>query len=107
MMEDHLGRDHPMLVRGLKNLGALEGSSGHREEAGENLRRALEIAEKRLGPEHPMYAIVLADYAAFLGQGGDKSRAKALKAQSAQIMKENSLRNGLDSKIDIRSLRDK
>jgi tetratricopeptide (TPR) repeat protein len=107
IMEEHLGLDHPMLVKGLKNLASVEALAGHRDGAGEKLRRALEIAERRLGPEHPIYAIVLADYAAYLGQGGDKSRAKALKAQADQIMKDSSLRNGLDARVDIRSLRDK
>jgi tetratricopeptide (TPR) repeat protein len=107
MMEEGLGPDHPMLARVLNNLASLENSIGHREEAGERLRRALDIAERRLGPEHPAYAALLANYAAFLRQGGDKSRAKMLEAQSTQILKDSSRRNGLGAVIDISSLRRK
>ena len=82
MMEQRWGPDHPMLVRILNNLASLEYRTGHREEAGQRLRRALDIAERRLGPEHPLYAALLANYAEFLRQGGEKSQAKVLEAQS-------------------------
>ena len=91
----------------LNNLASLEHRSGPREEAGQRLRRALDIAERRLGPEHPSYAAVLANYAAFLRQDGDKSRAKALETQSSQILKDNNRRNGVGEVIDINSLRHK
>jgi len=107
MLEQHLGPDHPMLARILSNLASLENRTGHREEAGQRLRRALDIAEKRLGPEHPSYAVLLANYAAFLRQGGDKSGAKVLEAQSTQILKDSSRRNGLGAVIDVSSLRPK
>ena len=102
-----MGPDHPMLVRILNNLASLENRTGHREEAGQRLRRALDIAERRLGPEHPSYAALLANYAAFLRQGGDKSRAKELAAQSTEILKDSSRRNGLGAVVDISSLRRK
>ena len=105
MIEQRWGTDHPMLVRILSNLASLENRTGHRQEAGERLRRALDIAERRLGPEHPSYAALLANYAAFLRQEGDKSRAKVLEAQSTQILKDNSRRNGLGAVIDVNSLR--
>lgn len=107
MLEQRLGPDHPMLVRVLNNLASLEHSTGHREEAIQRLRRALDIAEKRLGPEHPSYGLLLANYAALLREGGDKSRAKVLEAQSSQILKDSSRRNGLGAVVDINSLRRK
>jgi len=107
MIEQRWGPDHPMLARILNNLASLENRTGHREEAGQRLRRALDIAERRLGPEHPSYAALLANYAAFLRQGGDKSRAKVLEAQSTQILKDSSRRNGLGAVIDVSSLRRK
>ncbi len=107
MMEQHLGPEHPMLVRFLNNMASLENRTGHREEAGQNLRRALEISKKRMGPEHPSYALLLANYAAFLRQGGDKSEAKALEAQSMRILKDSSRSNGLGVVIDVSSLRSK
>jgi tetratricopeptide (TPR) repeat protein len=107
MLEQHLGPDHPLLVRVLNNLASLEHSTGHREEAAQRLRRALDIAEKRLGPEHPSYGILLGNYAALLREGGDKSRAKALETQSSQILKASNRRNGLGAVVDINSLRAK
>ena len=103
--QSHLGADHPMLVRFLNNLAAMENRTGHREEARQILRRSLEIAERRLGPEHPSYALLLGNYAAFLRQGGDRSGAKVLEAQSRRILKDVSRRNGLGAVIDINSLR--
>jgi tetratricopeptide (TPR) repeat protein len=107
IMENGSGPDHPLLARTLNNLASVENSTGHREAAGERLRRALDIVERRLGPEHPVYGALLANYAAFLRQGGDKSRAKVLEAQSTQILKDSRLRNGLGSVIDVSSLRRK
>jgi tetratricopeptide (TPR) repeat protein len=105
MMEQRLGPEHPMLVRILSNLGSLETRTGHREEADRTLRRALDIAERRLGTENPCYAALLASYASFLRQGGDKSQAKVLEAQSSQILKDNGRRNGLGAVVDVNSLR--
>ncbi len=107
MVEQRWGTDHPILVRILSNLASLEYRTGRHEEAGQRLRRALDIAERRLGPEHPSYAALLANYAAFLRREGDKSRAKVLQAQSTQILKDNSRRNGLGAVVDVNSLRSK
>ena len=96
-----------MLARTLNNLASQAARTGHREEAGQCLRRALDIAERRLGPEHPVYAAILANYAAFLREGGEKSQAKALQARSDQILKDSSRRNGIGAVIDIHSLRSK
>ena len=107
MMEEHLGPEHPMLIRFLNNLAPLQNLSGHREEAGQGLRRALDIAKTRLGAEHPTYALLLSNYAAFLRQGGDKSGAKVLEAQSTQILKDSGRINGVGVVIDVNSLRSK
>ena len=107
IMEQHWGPDHPMLVRVLNNLALAEYGTGLREEAGQRLRRALDIAERRLGPEHPAYGFLLSNYAAFLRQTGDKSQAKALQAQSSQILRDSGRLNGVGEVIDINSLRRK
>jgi tetratricopeptide (TPR) repeat protein len=107
IVEQHMGTDHPMLVRTLNNLASLAARTGHREEAGERLRRGLDIAERRLGPEHPVYAALLANYAELLRLGGDKSQAKVLAARSSEILKDSSRRNGIGAVIDIHSLRQK
>jgi tetratricopeptide (TPR) repeat protein len=107
IVEQHMGTDHPMLVRTLNNLASLAARTGHREEAGERLRRGLDIAERRLGPEHPVYAALLANYAELLRLGGEKSQAKVLAARSNEILKDSSRRNGIGAVIDISSLRQK
>jgi tetratricopeptide (TPR) repeat protein len=107
IVEEHMGPDHPMLVRTLNNLASLAARMGNRQEAGERLRRGLDIAEKRLGPDHPVYGSLLANYAELLRLEGKKSQAKALTARSNEILKDSSRRNGIGAVIDIRSLREK
>ena len=107
LMEEHLGQVHPMLVRILNNLASVENRMGYRDEAGQRLRRALDIAKARLGGEHPTYGLLLANYAAFLRQGGDKGGAKVLEAQSARIMRDSARLNGLGAVVDVSSLRGK
>jgi hypothetical protein len=48
---------------------------------------------------------VLAWYAIYLRQTGDKARAKAMEAQSSQILKESGRRNGVGLLIDVTALR--
>jgi tetratricopeptide (TPR) repeat protein len=96
-----------MLVRILDNLAGLALRAGHRDEAGENLRRALDIAERRLGQEHPLYGAVLAKYAEYLKQCGEKTRAKALQAKSNQILRNSNQRNGIGAVIDVSALQHK
>jgi hypothetical protein len=94
MMEQHLVPDHPMLIRFLSNLASLENRTGHSEQANRFLIRAVDIAKARLGLEHPTYALLLTNYAAMLRQSGDKSGAKAIEAQSTQILTDLRRRNG-------------
>ena len=103
--ELHGGSEHPLLMRILSNLAAIDLRDGRREEAGEKLRRALRIAETHLGVEHPMYGSLLAQYAGYLREAGEKSQAKALEAQSSQILKENGRRNGIGAVIDVTALK--
>jgi tetratricopeptide (TPR) repeat protein len=106
-IEKYGGPDHPLVTRVLTNLSALALHAGRREEAGQRLTRALTVAESRLGVQHPMYGTILAWYARYLRETGDKQRAKTLEAQSSQIMRENGRRNGLGSVIDVTALRGK
>jgi tetratricopeptide (TPR) repeat protein len=107
MEEQHVGRDHPLLLRALNNLASVAGRMGDREEAGQRLRRAVDIAETRLGLEHPMYGTLLANYAAYLRETGDKARAKTLQAQSTRILKNSGRSNGIGSVVDISALQRK
>jgi tetratricopeptide (TPR) repeat protein len=103
--ELHGGSEHPLLTRILSNLATIELRDGRREEAPEKLRRALGIAKTHLGVGHPMYGMLLAQYAGYLREAGEKSQAKALEAQSSQILKENGRRNGIGALIDVTALK--
>jgi tetratricopeptide (TPR) repeat protein len=105
--EGHAGVNHPMLPRILMNLAAIALHSGRPEEAGARLSRAMEIAVARLGPEHPAYGTLLAGYAVYLRQVGEKSRAREMEARSSQILRESGRRNGLGAVIDVTALRRK
>jgi tetratricopeptide (TPR) repeat protein len=105
--EQNGGASHPLMLRVLCNLAAIELHDGRREEAGVRLRRALEIAEAKLGTAHPMYGSLLAWYAVYLRQTGEKSRAKAMETQAAQIVRDSGRRNGLGAVIDVTALRGK
>jgi tetratricopeptide (TPR) repeat protein len=107
LMEQHLGPDHPMLIRTVNNLATVENRTGRREAAGESLRRAMSITEKSLGTEHPVYGALLANYATYLRQGGEKSRARALEAKSTQILQDAGRRNGIGAVVDVSALRGK
>ncbi len=90
--EEHGVGGHPLVARVWCNLGGLALRTGRLEEAGERLRRAMAITERTLGVAHPMYGSMLAWYALYLRQTGEKARAKAVEAQSTQILKESRAR---------------
>jgi tetratricopeptide (TPR) repeat protein len=107
MIEQHLGTDHPMLLRTLHNLWALTERDGRREQASEFLQRGLDIGERRLGADHPLYGILLGDYATHLRGTGEKSRAKEVQAHATQILRDSGRRNGIGAVIDVNALRGK
>jgi tetratricopeptide (TPR) repeat protein len=107
LCQDALGRlraefgpDHPIVVRGLENLGTAYSELGRREEAGEAFRQALDMAEARLEPDHPTYGLVLNNYAWFLRRGGDKTNARKYEARAREILKAGARRNGAGMTID-------
>lgn len=106
-LERYGGTDHPMLARILTNLGMVELRAGRRPEAEEKMRRAMTIAETRLGLEHPGYGLVLAAYATYLRQVGEKGRARAMEAKAGQILRDSRRRNGTDSVVDFTALQRK
>lgn len=107
MIEQHLGTDHPMLLRTLHNLCAVTLRDGRREQASELLRRGLDIGERRLGAEHPLYGVLLGDYATYLRGTGEKSRAKEVQAHAIQIMRDSGRRNGIGAVVDVNALQGK
>ncbi len=75
----------------LNNLAALYAAQGRYAKAEPLYQRALAIAEKALGPDHPHVATALENYAALLrktGRGNEaaklEARAKAIRARHAR-----------------------
>ncbi len=75
----------------LNNLAVLYRILGRHAEAEPLFQRALVIAEKTFGPEHPNFVKSLENYATLLratGRGGDATlmelRAKAIRAKHAK-----------------------
>ena len=69
------------LGMGLRNLAVLYANQGRYGEAEPLLQRALAIDEKALGPDHPLTAIDVRNYALFLRSRGRAAEAEKLVAR--------------------------
>jgi tetratricopeptide (TPR) repeat protein len=103
-MERINGRSHPILLRPLNNLATAQ-VRNHDDAARTTFRRAIDLAEKTLGDQHPLYAQILDNYARYLRQTGDKRRSRDLAARAARILKENARRNGIGATVDVAAFR--
>ena len=104
-LEQHAGSDHPMLVRPLNDLASVLAREHRMDETAALLRRAIDIAGRRIGIEHRLYGKLLANYAGYLRQAGEKSQAKTFQAQADRILQDSARRNGLGVRVDISTLR--
>jgi hypothetical protein len=86
------------LLRPLINLAKVKGTD-------ELFRRAVAIAEERLGPQHPTYSDVLLSYAAFLRATGHTREANVLEARSKSVRQENARRDGVGLTVDVSAFR--
>jgi tetratricopeptide (TPR) repeat protein len=107
MQEAGVGREHPILIRPLVNLARTQSSTDALADADANFRRAIRIAEERLGPEHPTYRDVLLRYAAFLRATGHKREAKAMEARSRIVERDIARRDGVGLTVDASAFRGK
>ena len=69
----------------LNNLATLYQGQDHHAEAEPLQQRALAIREKTLGPEHPLVAQSLENYAAVLRKNGRDERAAMMEAHAKTI----------------------
>ena len=69
----------------LNNLATLYQAQDHHAEAEPLHQRALAIREKTLGPEHPLVAQSLENYAAVLRKTGRDKRAAMMEARAKTI----------------------
>jgi len=104
IVERALGTDHPRLLTVLNNLAVAESGTGGGDEADAVFCRALTIAQSRLGPAHPTYGRILVNYAGFLRERGEKSRAKRLEAEGRAVLTEFARRQGTALTVDVSAL---
>jgi tetratricopeptide (TPR) repeat protein len=106
-IETDAGPDHPALARVLNNLGITFAALGSPQEADQAFRRSIAIARDRLGAEHPLYGVMLHNYALFLRDCGRKAEAKTLEAQSRAVIRESAQRDGTGLTVDASAFRRK
>jgi hypothetical protein len=105
LLESKMGPEHPILLSGLNNLATVYAVTRRRDEADATFQMELVVAQKYVGANHPMYGAVLSNYAAFLRANGRKAEAKALAAQSKEVLRDSAHRNGLGMTVDTSGLR--
>lgn len=106
-IETDAGPNHPALARVLNNLGTAYAALARPQEADQAFRRSVAIAGDRLGTEHPLYGVMLHNYALFLRDCGRKAEAKTLEAQSRAVIEESALRNAAGMTVDASAFRRK
>jgi tetratricopeptide (TPR) repeat protein len=106
-IETDSGPDHPVLARVLNNLGIAYAALARPQEAEQSFRRSIAIAGDRLGTEHPLYGVMLYNYARFLRDSGRKAEAKTLEAQSRAVIRESEQRNAAGMTVDVSAFRRK
>jgi tetratricopeptide (TPR) repeat protein len=105
IMEEEVGPDHPLMVRGRCNLAMGYVAVGRIEDADLAFRRALEIARMRLSAEHPAHTAVMLRYAEFLRKTGHKKEAKATEAEAKELLRAGGRRTGVGMTVDISAFR--
>jgi hypothetical protein len=98
---------HPILIRPLVNLARVQAAAGRQDEADAIFRRAVAMAEQRLGMEHPAYGDVLMCYARFLLATGHKRESKLLEARVRGVRQEIARRDGAGLTFDASTFRQK
>src|SRR5262245_54535361 len=88
ILEGETAPDHPILLCALNNLATLYARSRRCDDADKTFQRALLVAQKHAGTNHPMYGAVLANYAAFLRidrtESGGEDRAGSVERSAAR-----------------------
>jgi tetratricopeptide (TPR) repeat protein len=101
------GPEHPSLVRVMNNLAGARLGAGQSVAAGQQWRRALELAANQLGREHPLYGEILSNYARYLRENGDKAQAKALASRANGILRNSRRRNAMGMTVEVSALQHK
>jgi hypothetical protein len=86
------------------NLALVQQRRGETKAADATWSRTVDLAAKTLGIEHPVYGEILAGYAQYLRNTGERKKGKALAAQAAAIRRDADRRNGVGAVIDASAL---
>jgi len=86
-IEKALGKDHPDLASGYRNLAGLLQDQGKYDQAEPLIRRAIEIDEKALGKDHPNLASDYNNLAGLLQAQGKYDQAEPLIRRAIEIEK--------------------
>jgi len=98
------GRDAAVEAAVLHNIANLYGVQGRFAEAEPLYERSLALREAALGPDHPVIAALLADYAAALRRAGRVRQASELEKRLERMVAGNRRDNLLGHTIDASGL---
>jgi tetratricopeptide (TPR) repeat protein len=92
------------LAKALNNEAALHSIMGHPDQAVPYLERALAVAERAGGADHPAVAHILLNYAAVLKQTKRKNDAKRMEQRARAILEKSSRDNLLGQTVHVSDL---
>ena len=97
------GEGHPRVAETLRVQGEIARMAGNREAAAESFTRALAIAEKSLGPRHPVVAGILVSQAALLasGEGAQDAQGVGSGLRRARAIYDRVLEPGHPRQLDV------
>jgi tetratricopeptide (TPR) repeat protein len=87
ILESNYGRSHVAIADGEALLGVIYLRTNRNEQADCVLRSALEIAEQRLNPTHPLVGAILLTHAEVLARLKQKPESKAARERAEAILR--------------------
>ena len=105
LLEGIYGKEHPLLVAPLANLGESYLKMGKLDSASLAYQRAMDICDKSAANQDLLCGVNMTGYAELLRKLGRKREAKAIEARSRQVDAESRRRNGIGMTVDASALR--
>lgn len=102
--EASAGPNFPDVATGLHNLAMVQKRLERSKDAEANFKRALGIVQSTLPPDHPLRAVILADYASLLRETGRKHEAKKMETLARELRARHDHENFRDVTVDVHSL---
>jgi len=103
--ERECGDGFPRIASPLNNLAMTYARLNRVDDASATFARALKISAKGLGADHPLHALIQANYASFLRKTGHKAESKAIEAKSREILRQSDRQNGIGMTVDASTFR--